>query len=124
MFLVTDREGVDLMEKNWFCVHDQTEESKEKVILSLEIGTTQLFVNHGWNIASMQLGWRGHNFLDFNRTNEKCHHNVFADGPIIVNNQTIWVPGGRYTNDGRIRSADPYEGGEVIDGIHHDIFPE
>merc|ERR1712118_9524 len=112
-FFVTDREGVELMRRKWFCYQAEGEEDAYfEVIKEFEIGTPHAFLNAGWNFASIQDYWKGHNFLDFKRTNETCTRLVFSGVSNFSDLRSFHKP-------------DPYEGtGEFYRGTFRDLRPD
>ena len=66
--LITDKIGIPLLYKLWLtsfgCDKDHA--------IGIEIQSTRTIIEHGYNIASMMLYWKGHNFLDRPKTKEKC----------------------------------------------------
>jgi hypothetical protein len=67
MFLVTDSTGIELMNTTWSC-----QDHRLGIISMNEVGMSIAFLNRGWNIAALEEYWRNWNFLDENKTRERC----------------------------------------------------
>ena len=65
--LATDRVGLQMLTSYW-----KRPGSKSDDILHNEMGMTKMILDHGYNVASLQLFWRSHDFRDTNRTQRKC----------------------------------------------------
>ena len=97
----------------WYCIRGG---DKFRVIDELEVGTTQKFLQVGWNVASMQEYWRDHNFLDLESTSTKCTHRVNESDPSDRESfKLCFRSSDPYTNPGNLHldcigfhSLDPY----------------
>ena len=65
--LATDRVGLALLMDHWW-----RPTSKANDIDHNEMGSTRIMLDHAYNIASLQMFWRKHDFRDVNATQRKC----------------------------------------------------
>jgi len=69
MFLVTDSVGVEVVNATLQCIGNDT---KSAAIDFGEIALSQNMLKRGFGLAALQPYWRGHNFLDANKTGIRC----------------------------------------------------
>ena len=78
--MATDRVGLKLLTNFW-----RRPAGKAEAIGRNEMGSTRVILDAGYNLGSLQLFWRAHNFLDAALTQRKCR---------LLRSHALWDRGG------------------------------